>query len=72
MESLMIEDPVTKIIPSLQNRESNQEFIKLLELLGQLQSEYPPELLQARRAAFIVRIGQRRRSNPQVLQHVAK
>ena len=68
----MIQDPLMKIIPSLRNRESNQELIKLLEILGYLRSEYPPELLKGRRAAFIDQIGRRRRSDSQVIQHVAK
>jgi hypothetical protein len=72
MEGFMIQDPLMKIIPSLRNRESNQELIKLLETLGNLRSEYPPELLKAQRAAFIVQVGQRRRSGSQVIHHVAK
>jgi hypothetical protein len=68
----MIQDPLMKIIPSLRNRGFNQELIKLLEILGYLRSEYPPELLKARRAAFIDQIGQRRRSNSQVIQHLVK
>ena len=72
MEGFMIQDPLMKIIPSLRNRESNQELIKLLEIVGNLRSEYPPELLKAQRAAFLVQVGQRRRSDSQVLQHLVK
>jgi hypothetical protein len=68
----MIQDPLMKIIPSLRNRESNQELIKLLEILGNLRSEYPPELLKGRRAAFLVQVGQLRRSDSQVIQQLAK
>jgi hypothetical protein len=58
----MMQDPLMKAIPSPRNREANQELIKLLEILGNLRVEYPPELLKARRAAFIVQVGQRLRS----------
>jgi hypothetical protein len=72
MEGFMIQDPLTKIIPSPRNREPDQELIKLLETLGNLRSEYPPELLSARRASFVARVGQRRRSNLQAIQLLAK
>jgi hypothetical protein len=68
----MIQDPLMKTIPSQRNREANQELIKLLETLGNLRSEYPPELLKARRAAFIVQVRQRLRSDFQVIQLLAK
>ena len=68
----MIQDPLTKIIPSPRNREPDQELIKLLETLGNLRSEYPPELLRARRAAYIVQVEQRRRSDFQAIQLLAK
>ena len=72
MEGFMIQDPLTKIIPSPRNREANQELIELLEILGNLRSEYPPKLLKTRRGAFIAQVGQRRRSNFQAIQHLAK
>ena len=72
MEGFMIQDPLTKIIPSPRNREANQELIELLEILGNLRSEYPAELLKARRGAFIAQVGQRCRSNFQAIQHLAK
>jgi len=72
MEGFMIQDPLTKIVPSPRNREANQELIELLETLGNLRSEYPRELHSARRAAFIARVEQRRRSNFQALQPLAK
>ena len=64
----MIQDPLMKTIPS----ERNQEAIKLLEILGNLRSEYPPELLKARRAAFIVQVEQRFRPDFQVIQRLDK
>lgn len=68
----MIQDPLMKTFPSLRNREANEELIQLLEILGNLRSEYPPELLKARRTAFIVQVEQRRRSGFQVIQPLAK
>lgn len=59
----MIQNPLMKTIPSERDQEANQEIIKLLETLGNLRSEYPPELLKARRAAFIVKVGQRFQSD---------
>ena len=64
----MIQDPLMKTIHS----ERNQEAIKLLEILGNLRSEYPPELLKARRAAFIVQVEQRFRPDFQVIQRLDK
>jgi len=42
-----------KSTPSSQNQEQDQEIIELLKGLESLKVEYPPELLAARRAAFI-------------------
>ena len=72
MEGFMIQDPLTKIIPSPRNREANQELIELLEILGNLRSEYPLELLKVRRAAFIAQVEQQRRSDFKVIQLLAK
>ena len=68
----MIQDPLAKIIPFPRNREPDQELLELLEMLRNLRSEYPPELLKARRAAFIIQVGQRLRSDFQVIQLLAK
>ena len=68
----MIQDPLTKIIAFPRNRDPDQGLFKLLEMLGNLRSEYPPELLKARRAAFIVQVGQRRRSDFQVKELLAR
>ena len=68
----MIQDPLMKTIPFPRNQEANQELIELLEMLGNLRSEYPPELLKPRRAAFIVQVGQQRRSDFKVIQILAK
>ena len=38
--------------------EDDEELIKLLEDLGNLTSEYPPELLATRRATFIAQVEQ--------------
>ena len=38
--------------------EKVEEFIKRLEDLGNLKSEYPPELLATRRATFIAQVEQ--------------
>lgn len=43
---------------SPQNQEKDQEIIELLQKLGAQQEVYPPELLAARRAAFVVQIQQ--------------
>lgn len=40
------------------NLEEGEELIKLLEDLGNLKAEYPPELLATRRATFIAQIEQ--------------
>jgi hypothetical protein len=68
----MIQDPLMKIAPSPKNREENPELIELLEFLGNLRSEYPVELLKARRAAFLIQVEQRRRSDFQIMQFLAK
>ena len=68
----MIQDTLIQLVPSAQDREANQELIKLLQLLGNLRSQYPPELLTARRTAFISQVNKRRRSNNQVIQFLAK
>jgi len=44
--------------PSSENDNRDQEVIKLLESLGSFKSKYPPELLAARRAAFVAQIEQ--------------
>jgi hypothetical protein len=72
MEGFMIQDPLMKIIPSPRNGEANQELIELLEILGNFRSGYPPELLKIRRAAFIAQVGQKRQSDSQVIQKIAK
>jgi hypothetical protein len=41
---------------SSENDEQDREIIKLLQELGSLESKYPPELLPARRAAFVAQI----------------
>ena len=43
---------------SSKNDEQDQKVIKLLQDLGSLEPEYPPELLSARRAAFLAQIEQ--------------
>jgi F5/8 type C domain/Protein of unknown function (DUF3060) len=43
---------------SSKNDEEDQKVIKLLQDLGSLEVEYPPELLSARRAAFLAQIEQ--------------
>ena len=68
----MIQDPLITIVPSPRNLEENQKLIKLLEMLPTVSSEYPPELLKPRRAAFIVQVEQRLRSTSQVMQPFAK
>ena len=68
----MIQEPLLILVPSLPNRKANQELIDLLETVGTLRSEYPPELLKARRAAFIIQVEQRRRSNNQILKCLDK
>jgi hypothetical protein len=47
-----------KRIPSPQNQEHDQEIIDLLNRLESHKVEYPPELLAARRADFLVQIKQ--------------
>jgi hypothetical protein len=42
--------------PSPENDKKDREIIKLLEDLGSFKSTYPPELLAARRAAFLARV----------------
>ena len=42
--------------PSSENDEQDREIIKLLQDLGSLESEYLPELLNARRVAFLAQI----------------
>lgn len=42
--------------PSPQDQEQNQEIIELLESLEAYRVEYPPELLAARRAAFLASV----------------
>ena len=68
----MIQDPLMKTIPSERSQEAAPELIELLESLGNLRSEYPPELLRARRAAFIVQVGQRLWPDFQVIQRLDK
>ena len=45
-----------KSSPSSENKEQDQEVIKLLKDLGSFESPYPPELLSARRAAFLAQL----------------
>jgi hypothetical protein len=45
-----------KPLPPSENDEQDQELIKLLQALGSLQPTYPPELLTARRAAFLAQV----------------
>ena len=61
----MIQDPSIEIISSPRNREENQELMKLLKILRSIRFEYPPELFKARRATFIVQVGQRFPSDSQ-------
>jgi hypothetical protein len=42
--------------PSSENDEQDREVIRLLEELGSFKSTYPPELLSARRAAFLAQV----------------
>ena len=42
--------------PSSENEERDQEIIELLQSLRSFESKYPPELLAARRAAFVAQI----------------
>jgi hypothetical protein len=49
-----------KRTPSPQNQEPDQEIIDLLKRLESHKAEYPPELLAARRADFLVQIKQAR------------
>jgi hypothetical protein len=44
--------------PSSGDDEQDREIIKLLKALGSSESRYPPELLAARRAAFLTRVEQ--------------
>ena len=43
---------------SPQNQEQDQEIVDILKGLESLKVEYPPELLAARRAAFVAQIKQ--------------
>ena len=44
--------------PSSEHDEQDQKIIKLLKELGSIESEYPSELLTARRAAFLAQVEQ--------------
>lgn len=49
-----------KPVHSSKKDEGDQKVIKLLQELGSIKAEYPPELLRARRAAFLGQIDQLR------------
>ncbi|HLO17933.1 MAG TPA: hypothetical protein VK206_24095 [Anaerolineales bacterium] len=47
-----------KPTPTPQDQEQDQEIIEILKTLGSVNAEYPPELLAARRAAFVAAVEQ--------------
>src|SRR5919106_1802907 len=49
--------------PSSHRDEHGRKMIKLLKDLGSFESNYPPELLAARRAAFLAEVEELRRVN---------
>lgn len=59
---------------SPQNQEQDQEIIEILKGFGELKVEYPPELLAARRAAFVAQVKQAAQeelpSEEQVIKHL--
>lgn len=53
-----------KSSPSSEHDEQDQEIIKLLKELKSFETEYPPELLAARRAAFLGHVERRTTADP--------